>query len=176
VKNVHQRHFRANSADLGRWITRLWSGTQDDCFPYDYIPTWRKTDGVRDPARLIAGHTKLGHGPFSFNFQQWDGSQWRVTFERRGMAGWHGFDLIPESDGIRLVHTIELRLRGAPRLIWPVLIEPVHDWAVEAIFDRIEEALETGVAPRHTKRPMPFASRLAFAALKLVRGKKPRPH
>jgi hypothetical protein len=174
VKNIHQRHFEANSADLGRWITRLWSGTEDDCFPRDYIPTWRKTDGIRDADQLIAGRTSLGHGPFSFTFQQWDGKQWRVTVERRGMAGWHGFDLIPESNGTRLVHTIELRLQGAPRLIWPVLVEPVHNWAVEAIFDRIEEALKTGVAPRSTKRRMAIAPRLAFAALKLIQRKKAR--
>ncbi|HXY34537.1 MAG TPA: hypothetical protein VEI07_09940 [Planctomycetaceae bacterium] len=85
------------------------------------------------------------------------------------MAGWHGFDLLPEPDGIRLVHTIELELRGRNRFAWHVLIEPVHDWAVEAIFDRLEEALKTGVAPRHTKRPMTLRTRMAFAALKIAR-------
>jgi hypothetical protein len=169
MRNVHQRQIRAGSEELCKWIDRLWSGTEDDCFPRDHIPTWRTTDGVRDPTRLVAGRTKLGHGPFTFNFEGWNGRQWRVTVNRGGMAGWHGFDLIPERDGIRLTHTIELDLRGTGRVYWHCLIAPVHDWAVEAIFDRLEEALKTGTAPRHTKRAMPFVPRIAFTALRLAR-------
>ena len=168
LKNIHKRRIRASPEDLGKWIIRLWSGAEDDCFPRDVIANWRKTDGVRDPNQLIPGRTRLGHGPFSFDFQQWDGSKWRVIFQRGGMKGWHGFDLVPEQGGTLLVHSIEADLKGAFRFAWPVLVAPVHDWAVEAIFDRIEEALATGSAPRHTTRPMAFAPRAAFFVLKRV--------
>lgn len=166
MKNFHQRRIAARPEELARWIERLWSGTGDDCFPRDVIPTWRKTDGVRDPNQLIAGRTRLGHGPFSFDFERWDGSAWRVTFEREGMKGWHGFDLVPKQDGTLLTHTIEADLAGTSRLLWHGLIAPVHDWAVEAMFDRIEEALATGTAPQHTTRPMAFVPRVAFFMLK----------
>jgi hypothetical protein len=105
----------------------------------------------------------------TFHFEEWDGSKWRVTVKHQRMEGWHGFDLVPEPDGVRLVHTIELALRGSVRLYWHALIAPVHDWAVEAIFDRLEEALKTGAAPRHTKRPMPLRARMTFTTLKFAR-------
>ncbi len=82
------------------------------------------------------------------------------------MKGWHGFDLVPEQGGTLLAHTIEADLAGTSRLFWHVLIAPVHDWAVEAMFDRIEEALATGAAPQRTRRPMVFAPRVAFFVLK----------
>jgi len=167
LKNIHKRRIQANPEELGNWIARLWSGTEDDCFPRDVIPTWRKTDGVPDPHQLIPGRTRrLGHGPFSFDFHQWDGRKWRVIFQRHGMKGWHGFDLLPEQGRTLLVHSLEADLKGPFRLVWPVLIAPVHDWAVEAIFDRIEEALATGSVSQHTKRPMAFRPRTAFFVLK----------
>jgi hypothetical protein len=169
VKNTHQRQIQASSEELGKWIGRLWSGTEEDCFPRDYIPTWRKTDGLRDSVQLVPGRTKLGHGPFAFDFEEWDGGKWRVTVKHERMEGWHGFDLVPEPDGVWLRHTIELALRGPERLYWHALIEPVHDWAVEAIFDRLEEAVKTGAAPRHTSRPMPLRARVAFTTLKIAR-------
>jgi hypothetical protein len=43
---------------------------------------------------------------------------------------------------------------------------------VEAIFDRLEDALVTGAAPAITRRPMPVAPRLAFDALRLVRRRR----
>lgn len=168
MKNIHQRRIAARPEELGRWMDRLWSGTKEDCFPRDVIATWRKTDGIRDPNQLIPGRTRLGHGPFSFDFEKWDGSAWRVTFEREGMKGWHGFDLVPAQGGTLLTHTIEAGLAGTSRLLWHVLIAPVHDWAVEAMFDRIEEALATGAEPQHTKRPMAVHAKAAFFVLKRV--------
>ena len=166
MKNTHQRRIAARLDQLSPWIGKLWSGTQEDCFPRDVIATWRKTDGVPDPDQLIPGRTRLGHGPFAFDFQQWDGRTWRVTFERPGMKGWHGFDLSPGPDGTLLAHTIEADLDGRSLLLWHLLIAPVHDWAVEAMLDRIQEALLTGAAPQHTTRPMTLATRVAFFVLK----------
>jgi hypothetical protein len=50
-------------------------------------------------------------------------------------------------------------------------IEPIHDWAVEALFDRLEHALRTGAVPERTERPM---SRMAAVALGLARRARSR--
>ena len=81
------------------------------------------------------------------------------------MVGWHGFDLTPDGDGCRVTHTLELESTLSARLGW-MAIEPIHDWAVEAIFDRLEAALRTGTVPERTERPM---SRVSALALGLVR-------
>ncbi len=86
------------------------------------------------------------------------------------MAGWHGFDLLPDGDSCRVTHTLELESSLSARLLWMV-IEPVHDWAVEAIFDRLEHALATGTVPARTGRPM---SRAAALGLALARRKRVR--
>ena len=84
-----------------------------------------------------------------------------------GATGWHGFDLEPEVEGCRVTHSLELQGTISTRLGW-MTIEPIHDWAVEAMFDRLEHALRTGVVPERTERPMPVRAALA---LRLVLGR-----
>jgi hypothetical protein len=89
MKNVHQR-LLAHPIDAVRpLVAQAWSGTPDDVFPRDVIPTWRENPpGVTG---LVPGVTRLGHGPFRFRLTAWDGVRWRVGIE--GGAGYHGFDL-----------------------------------------------------------------------------------
>jgi hypothetical protein len=96
---------------------------------------------------------------------------WRVDVVGRP-AGWHGFDLEPDGDGCRVTHTLELVGSLSTRLRWAPFAA-IHDWAVEALFDRLELALRTGAVPERTPRPMPPAVALAIpmatAALRLAR-------
>ena len=92
--------------------------------------------------------------------REWDGRSWKVDLVG-GMTGWHGFDLVPAGDGCRVTHTVELAPSLSARLRW-MAIAPAHDWAIEALFDRLAVALGTGAVPAVTARPMP-----AWAALGL---------
>jgi len=161
--NVHTRRFDASIDDLRPWIESCWSAGERDCFPRDVIPTWRKNPPGVAPDALIPGQTLIGHGPFRFRLRSWDGARWRVDVAG-GMPGWHGFDLTPDGTGCRVTHTLELRPSLRARVGW-LVIEPIHDWAVEALFDRLGIALRTGEVPACTQRPMSrrVALSLAFA-------------
>jgi hypothetical protein len=171
IRNVHVRHVAAPVERVAPWIESCWSGGDRDCFPRDVIADWRKNPPGADPRALIPGETLLGHGPFRFRLRTWDGAIWRVDVVGR-VAGWHGFDLQPDGDGCRVIHTLELEGTLSRRLWW-MAIQPIHDWAVEALFDRLEHALRTGVVPERTERPM---SRMAALGLGLARrGRSRRP-
>ena len=168
IRNVHIRRFGAPIDRVRSWVEACWSAGDRDCFPRDVIPTWRRNPPGVDPSALIPGVTLVGHGPFRFRLRAWDGLAWRVDVVG-GVVGWHGFDLAPDRDGCRVAHTLELQSTLPARLFW-MAIEPIHDWAVEAMLDRLEHAARTGVAPVRTERPM---SRAAALALHLLRAKRP---
>jgi len=164
IRNIHVRRLAAPIERVAPWIESCWSGGDRDCFPHDVIADWRKNSPGADPRALIPGETLLGHGPFQFRLRAWDGAVWRVDVVG-DLVGWHGFDLQPDGDGCRVTHTLELESTLRARVFW-MTIESIHDWAVEALFDRLEHALETGATPERTERPM---SRLARFALGLAR-------
>ena len=93
-----------------------------------------------------------------FTLRWWDGVRWRADLDAN--AGWHGFHLQAQGKQTRLVHSLDAQLALATRLA----LIPLHDWAVEAMFDRLEHALENGHVPRTTTRPMGFVARRLFEA------------
>jgi hypothetical protein len=163
IRNVHVRRVAEPIERVRPWIEACWSGGDRDCFPRDVIAGWRKNPPGVDPQALVPGATLIGHGPFRFRLRAWDGVAWRADVV--GSLGWHGFDLEPDGDGCRVTYTLELESTLSGRLGW-MAIEPIHDWFVEALFDRLVHALRTGVVPERTERPM---SRAAAFALGLVR-------
>jgi hypothetical protein len=167
MRNIHVRRIAAPIERVRPWIEACWSGGDRDCFPRDVIATWRKNPPGVDPLALVPGETMVGHGPFRFRLRAWDGVIWRVDVVGR-LVGWHGFDLAPDGDECRVTHTLELESTWSAGLRW-MAIKPIHDWAVEAMFDRLEQALRTGVVPERTERPM---SRVAGFALGLARRKR----
>ncbi len=169
MQNVHARRVGAPIERVRPWIEALWSGSDRDCFPRDVIPNWRENPPGVDPMALVPGETLIGHGPFRFRLRAWDGSVWRVDVVGR-LVGWHGFDLVPDGDSCVVTHTLELEGSLRSRLGW-MAIEPIHDWAVEAMLDRLEHALRTGAVPARTERPM---SRVAAFALGLARAAQRR--
>lgn len=175
MKNVHHRRFDASPEHIAPWIARAWSGTDDDVFPRDHIRTWRRNPpGTADEA-LVPGRTHLGHGPFTFVLDRWDGTTWRVRFHTRGLDGWHGFDLRPEDGGggTLITHTIEARTTPLQWLWWKLVIQPLHDWAVEALFDRLDAALRDGRVPTRTTRPLRGRTRWLMTALQRPRATPP---
>jgi len=164
--NIHSRVLRAPIEAVQPWIERSWSGGDKDIYPRDVVRSWRKNPPEVAKDALVPGVTRMGHGPFCFRFEEWDGRRWRVTVEKAGYLGWHGFDLEPVASGSRIIHTIDLQLRGMARLMWPLMIAPLHDWIVEAMFDRLEEALRTGAVPQKSGRPTRLAQSWRFSLLR----------
>lgn len=161
MKNVHQRVLSHSIEAVRPLIALAWSGTDGDIFPRDVIPTWRENPpGI---AGLVPGVTRLGHGPFRFRLTEWDGTRWRVELERG--AGFHGFDLAAEGRTTRITHTLDV----AAGLFFRAVVVPIHDWAVESMFDRLEAALATGVVPARTARPMGLRARAAFRGMRAAR-------
>ena len=160
MKNVHVRRFAAPIDQVRPWIEDCWSGGDRDCFPRDVIANWRRNPDGIDPLALVPGKTLVGHGPFRFRLREWDGRSWKVDLVG-GMAGWHGFDLTPDGDGCRVTHTVWLEPSLSAWLRWTA-IESVHNWAVEAMFDRMAHALATGTVPRVTERPLPALARFGL--------------
>ena len=107
MQNVHVRRVAAPIERVRPWIEACWSGGVRDCFPRDVIPSWRRNPPGVDPSALIPGETIVGHGPFRFRLRAWDGQVWRVDLVGP-IAGWHGFDLVPDGEGCRVTHTLEL--------------------------------------------------------------------
>lgn len=174
VKNVHSRSFPQPPEAIRQVLELAWSGTPRDVFPLDVIRTWRRNPPGADPLALVPGVTELGHGPFRFRLERFDEAVWRVRVDGRGISGWHGFDLAKEGTGTRLTHTIEATLSPAMRLQWALAIEPLHDWAVEALFDRLGVALETGAVPARTARPLGLRRRALLAVLRRTKKGGPR--
>jgi hypothetical protein len=91
VKNVHARKVSAPIDLVRPWIEESWSGTERDPFPCDVVKSWRRNPPDVASGSLVPGVTRLGHGPFSFRFESWDGARWRVRVEgERGFRGWRG--------------------------------------------------------------------------------------
>jgi hypothetical protein len=173
MKNVHSRELAATPEQLRPWVEAAWSATSRDPFPRDVIRNWRKNPPGEDPQALVPGVTLVGHGPFTFRFQSWDGARWRVKVETPGYPGWHGFDLEAAPRGCRITHTLELDLTPPRQLLWSVCFAAIHDWAVEAAFDRLEEALRTRAMPAITLRPLPWRGSAFLAAARSVRRRRP---
>jgi len=165
MKNLHTRELLFPIESIRPWIEKCWTGTDDDAFPRDLIRSWRKNPPGEDPLALLPGVTRIGHGIFSFRFESWDGRRFRVRVESSDLPGWHGFALEPTARGCWITHTIVLDPTFKGRVLW-AFVEPIHDWVVEAIFDRLEEALSTGVMPRTTRRKVPWHAGLVVEAIR----------
>lgn len=162
MKNIHTRVFAHPIGLVRAWISLAWSDSTQDIFPRDVIRSWRTNpDGS---SGLVPGVTLLGHGPFVFTLTWWDGVRWRADLDDH--AGWHGFHLVERGGKTRVTHTLDASLDLATRLA----IIPVHDWVIEAMFDRLEIALATGKVPRETTRPMGYLARRMFESMRDRRG------
>lgn len=175
MRNVHSREVMAPVELVRPWIEAGWTGTSQDPFPRDVLRSWRRNPPGIAPLALVPNVTRMGHGLFSFRFESWDGERWRVRVESRDFRGWHGFDLEGTPRGCRVTHTIEVECSIKGRVFWSFFIAPLHDWCVEAILDRIEEALRTGEMPATTQRKMPWPAATLFAVLRRVGRRRPRP-
>jgi hypothetical protein len=162
IRHTHVRSFVAPLPEVVAAIDALWSGG-----PLDAVPAalhgWRKSPRG---AQGFAVGTRFGHGPFSFFVDQWDGRTLRARIETAGFRGYHGFAIAHEAERVVVTHDLDAKLTLPNWTAWQLFIAHGHDWAVEAVFDRMHELLRDGQAARVSRQP-PLGMR-AFAAARNV--------
>lgn len=152
VHRVRTRSFPVPAPSVACWLPRAWTGGADDIFPVDVVGTRRDNPAGAEPAALIPDVTLLGHSIFPFRFRGFDGRSFRVDTP---FGGWHGFDLEADVVGCRLTHTLDLDLPWPLSWAWILVVRSGHDWAVDAMFDRLAVAVDQGAVPERTSTRPP---------------------
>jgi hypothetical protein len=136
VYNVHTRRLPATQAEVGELIDSL-AGGDDRLWPAGSWPPMRFD-------RPLAVGANGGHGPIRYHVESYvPGHSVRFRFAApRGFDGFHEFIVIADAPGqVELRHIMALRLRGAAKLIFPLLWRPLHNAALEDSMDRAERAV-----------------------------------
>jgi hypothetical protein len=164
VDNVHGRVLSAPVESVRPWLDWMWSGEENDVFPRDWLLPWREGCAGGAPAAWSAG-TKFGHARVRFRLRGWDGVHWEADVLGRQFRGEHAFTLEPDGARTRITHRLSGTVHRSMRIAWLLAVRPVHDWAIEAMFDRLEHALAVGSPPQVTPSPMGAHARLAYEIL-----------
>jgi len=133
IINVHERVLDAPITEIGKLIDGL-ASADDKLWPHDRWPAM-KFD------RPLSVGAVGGHGPIRYTVESYKpGSciQFRFTGPK-GFLGGHRFEVeTVEGEKTRLRHTIEMQVQGVARLIWPLVICPLHNALIEDALDRAE--------------------------------------
>ncbi len=151
VRNVHERRIGATAADAGALLEAL-SSPLDRLWPSDRWPPLHLDRGLE----LGSGG---GHGPIRYAvIEHLPGRRAVFRFApRMGMEGTHTLEVLDTGDAVVLRHLLEGRPSGRMRLIWPLVIRPLHDALIEDLLDGAEAAL-AGRSP--VRRGLPLTVRL----------------
>lgn len=165
MKNKHNRLLKNRTMlEVRPWLEFLWTGTERDLFPVDFLQTFRRNpDGTRNAQELIPGVTRMGHGPLTFVFDKSGADFWKV---KTPYSGWHGFRLVQQGNDVVIEHEIEMQLSMPMQHVWTTFIEEGHDFVIEALFDRLEYALRNGSLPKRTDRTVPLKLKCLSGFLK----------
>jgi hypothetical protein len=162
VVNVHQRLLYARPEQVGALIDAL-SSPADVLWPGE---TWPRLKFDRP---LGIGATG-GHGPIGYFVEAYTpGQSVRFRFtEPQGFNGWHAVEILDATARhCVLEHRIEMKLEGSARLLWPLVIGPLHDACLEDLLSRAQVAL--GNQPRL----VPWSPWVRMLRWWLTRGKAP---
>ncbi|MGW7075782.1 DUF2867 domain-containing protein [Streptomyces sp. NPDC054866] len=148
VLNEHERVIEAPAEVVGALLDRL-SADDDPIFP---TPAWAAMTFDRP---LAVGATG-GHGPVRYSVTEYEpGRRVRFAFTPPD-NGFHELTVEPMGEGrCRVRHVLETELLGGNRLLWPVVVRPLHDTIIEEVFDNIERAAAGGCA-----RPVRWSPRV----------------
>ncbi|MGA8113101.1 MAG: hypothetical protein WCA46_05515 [Actinocatenispora sp.] len=127
VRNLHVRRLPRVPGDL---IDSLASDA-DRLWPRDSWPALRLD-------RPLGVGASGGHGPIRYRVVAYQPGRWiRFRFTApRGFDGFHEFTTHESGDGAELHHLLCMRVRGAARILWPVVWRPLHDALIEDGLDR----------------------------------------
>jgi len=141
VLNIHERELKADYEQAAKLIDSLSSG-DDLIWPNQCWPRM-KFD------RPLSVGAKGGHGPIGYVVEAYKpGQSIKFCFTSpKGFNGFHKFDVVKNThQPVLLRHTIEMELKGAALLTWPLIIQPLHDALLEDALSTAQASL--GMAPR----------------------------
>jgi hypothetical protein len=140
VINIHGREIHAASSEVGELIDSL-ASENDVLWPRKVWPA------MRFDRPLGVGATG-GHGPIRYNVEEFSpGAQVMFRFTSpAGFDGYHHFEVVPLAEKITILrHTIDMSVRGAALISWPLAFRPMHDALLEDLLARAQASL--GIAP-----------------------------
>lgn len=142
IRNVHEREFPV-SAEVAGALLDTAGGPRDALWP---APAW--VPMVLDtPLRVGSAG---GHGPIRYRVTGYrPGRMLESTLEPgMGLNGRHTFTVEPLGPAAcRIRHEIRGSVSGTGRVLWPLVVRPVHDAVLEDLLDRAELMLGVGPAP-----------------------------
>ena len=146
IVNIHQRTLPVPVDRVGAMLETL-AGPADEIWHSDLVAPMILDNG-------LAVGSRGGHGPIRYEVvDHVPGRLLRFRFASGvGLEGDHAFEVIAgtPADGstcTTLRHTITARAVGRGRVLWPMVIRPIHDAAAEDMLDHVERSL-TGSTPR----------------------------
>jgi hypothetical protein len=150
ICNVHQRSLAVPAAEAAFLIDGL-AGPDDRLWPSDRWPAMRFD-------RPLGIGARGGHGPIRYAVSAYvPGRRVQFTFTGRNIDGFHEFELIDGGDRhCVLRHTLMAHASGSLRIVFPLVVRPMHDACLRDAMDRAE--LATG-GPAE-RRPHPAAVRV----------------
>ncbi len=166
IRNVHERNLRAKVTDVASLVHRL-SLENDRLWPQDRWPAMKLSGG------LVEGSSG-GHGFVRYSVASVD--RHRVVFrfdERIGLRGTHFFEFeeTSPSGGCVLRHVLEGESLGSMRIVWPLVVRPLHDALVE---DGLDNAVRELDGEQVEKRRLTLRVRLLRRGLSLL-NQRPAP-
>ncbi len=141
IVNVHERKLPASPEQVGALLDRLF-GPEDCLWPAKRWPMHR------------SGELRIGaachHDDVRYTVTEYQPGQ-RVwfAFTEIDLHGGHGFEVLAEEGATRLRHTLRARPRRSMRILWPLIVRPVHDALLEDLLDNAERELTGTVASPH---------------------------
>ncbi|CAM5230143.1 hypothetical protein SALBM135S_08299 [Streptomyces alboniger] len=153
--NEHERVVDAPAPVVGALLDRL-SAPDDPLFP---TPVW--------PAMTLDGPLAVGasggHGPVRYRVAEYEpGRRVRFAFTAPD-EGFHEMTVEPVDGGrCRVRHVLRTRLRGRDRLLWPLVVRPVHEAMVEETLDNVERAVGTLTRPARRSPRVRLLHRLGW--------------
>jgi Polyketide cyclase / dehydrase and lipid transport len=132
VRNVHQRLIAAPPERVASLLETL-ASDDDRVWPHDRWVALR-LDGPLAPG------SRGGHGPIRYEVARVEpGRLVEFRFPRRsGFRGLHRFEIEPNGDGTVIRHVLEGTIHGRTRVVWPLVIRPLHDALLEDALDKVE--------------------------------------
>ena len=155
VRNVHQRLVPAPPERVGEVLETLGSDG-DRLWPHERWVAMRMKDGLEQGSRG-------GHGRIRYEVARHEPGR-LVEFrfpQRSGFRGMHRFELEPNGRGTVLTHTLEGTTHGRNRIVWPLVIRPMHDALLEDLLDKAER--EAAAVDRGLRRHGPWVRLLRRA-------------
>ena len=141
IVNVHERKLPASPEQVGALIDRFFTA-DDRLWPADRWPMRR------------SGELRVGavchHDDVRYTVTEYEpGQRLWFTFTEIDVTGGHGFDVLAEDGATRLRHTLRGRPHRSMRIMWPLLVRPIHDALLEDLLDNAERELTGTVASPH---------------------------